>query len=79
MEDNAHALPCCNQCRDSDEEADHGDGAPCTACAAECEDDGDEQAGNNAKDAESASEDDTRTIAVADGPTHKVGVCLAAK
>lgn len=79
VEDDTHALPCCNQRRDTDEEANERNDTPCTTSAAAGEDDGDDETSEDAEDAESAREDDTRPVTIADSPTDEVGVCLASE
>ena len=79
VEDNTHALPGGDESRNSNEPAQEWQNSPSPTSVAE----GDEQIGKEtskyAEDAETASEDDARSVAVADGPSDEVRVCLLAK
>lgn len=79
VQDDAHSLPGGNQGGDADEEADDGEDTPGTARTAEGEEDGSNEATDDAGNTKTAGEDDTRTVAVADGPSDEVGVGLAAE
>lgn len=79
MENNTHALPCRNERGYANNEPDQGKHPPGTTSAAQRQDNCDDKTSDNATNAQSASEDNTGSIAVADGPTDEVGVGLAAQ
>lgn len=74
-----HAFPGCNQGGDADEEANQRHDTPCTTSTTESENDCSNDTGDDAADTETTCKDDTGTVAVADGPADKVGMCLATK
>jgi len=79
VQDNAHSLHGSEQGRDSHQETNNGKYSPATTDTAESNEDGGDKTSENAKDAKAASEDDTRAVAVADGPSDKIGVRLTTK
>jgi hypothetical protein len=74
-----HALPGSDQGCNADEEANSRKSSPATSSGAEGEDDCDEEAGKNATNTKTTSEDDPRPVAVADCVADEVGMCLVAE
>lgn len=79
VQNDAHTLPGCDERGDTDEPAKERDNAPGSACVAERNEQVGEKASDDGKDAQAASEDDTRSVAVADCPADEVRVRLSAK
>jgi hypothetical protein len=79
VEDNAHSLPGGDESSDTNEPAKEWDDAPATAGGGECDDEVGDQASSDGEYTKTTSEDDTRTVAVADRPSNEVGVRLSAK
>lgn len=77
MEDNAHTLPGSYEGGNADDKAKETHDPPSTTCAAQGKDDACEKTSNDATNTQSAGEDNTRAVAVADRPTDEVGVSLA--
>lgn len=77
MEHNAHTLPGSDERGDTNHKAKETHDPPSTTCAAQSKDDACEKTSDDAANTQSAGEDDTRAVAVADGPADKVGVSLA--
>jgi hypothetical protein len=78
VKNDAHTLPGCDECGNTDNKANQGKDPPSTASAADSEDYGSNETSDDAADTQSTSEKDTRTVAVANGPADEVGVSLAA-
>lgn len=77
MQDDTHTFPGSDERRDADNKANQGKDPPATTSAAESQDDGDNETSDDAADAQSTGEDDTGTVAVANGPADEIGVSLA--
>ena len=77
VEDDTHALPSSNERGDADDEANQRKNPPGTTSTAESEDDGDNETGNNATDAQTTRKDDARAVAVTDRPADEVRMSLA--
>jgi len=77
VENDAHALPGSNKRGDADDEANQRKDPPGATSTAESEDDGDNETGNNATDAQTTRKDDAGAVAVADRPANEVRVSLA--
>lgn len=72
-----HALPCGNESRHADEEADEGENTPTSPSTAEGDEDRSNEAADDATDAKATSKDNSRPVAVANGPSDEVGMSLA--
>lgn len=79
VQHHTHAFPCCDQGGDADEKTNQRHDTPCTTSTAKSENDCSNETGDDAADTETTCKDDTGTVAVADGPANKVGMCLATK
>jgi hypothetical protein len=79
VEDDAHSLPGGDESSNTNEPAKEWDDAPAPASGGECDDEVGDQASSDGEDAETASKDDTRSVAVADCPANEVGVRLPAE
>jgi hypothetical protein len=77
VEDDTHALPGSNERGDADDEANQGKNPPGTTSTAQSEEDGDNETGNNATDAQTTRKDDARAVAITDRPANEVRVSLA--
>ena len=72
----AHALPRSNQCCDTDHEANGRKHSPTSASVTETDENGTSDSTNYAGNTKTTGEDDTGCIAVANGPSDKIGVGL---
>ena len=74
VQDNAHALDGSEKGGNADQESNDGKYTPATASTAEGDEDRSDKTSNDAEDTKTTSEDDTRTVAVANSPADEVGV-----
>ena len=74
-----HALPGCDESGDADEKANCGEDTPGPTGRAESQENGSDEASNDTSDAQTTSEDDARSVAVADRPANEVGMGLVAE
>ena len=79
MKNNAHTFPGSDECGDTNKPEDDWEDAPCTARAAQREEQISEEAKENRGNAQTACEDNARSITVADGPSDEVWMCLTAE
>jgi hypothetical protein len=79
VEDYAHSLPGGDESSNANEPTKERDNTPTSASGGECDDEIGDKASSNGEDAETASKDDTRSVAVADCPANKVGMGLSPK
>lgn len=79
VKNDAHALPGSDECGDTDDIEKDREHTPCTACVGQCDEKIDKDAESNDTDTKTTSKDNTRTVAVADGPTDEVRVSLTSE
>lgn len=77
MEDHTHSLPTGDESGDTDKVEEKRDGTPPSIGTGQSEEEIDEDAKNDDGNTQATSEDDARSVAVADGPTDEIRVCLA--
>lgn len=71
-----HALPCCDEGSDTDKPERECNHTPATTSVTESDEKVDKETTNDTEDTKTAGKDDTRTVAVADGPADEVRVGL---
>lgn len=79
MQDNAEAFVRSDHCGETHEPHWSCEESPPAACSRECEEYGDDEAESDVGDSHGADEEDTRFVAVTDGPADEVGVRLPAE
>lgn len=76
VEDDTHALPGSNECCNTNHEANGRKNSPASTCVTESDENGANDTTKDAGNAKTTGEDDTRGVAVANGPSNEVGVGL---
>ena len=79
VEDDAHALPGGDESGDADEPAKEGKNTPSPASGRKSDDEIRDETGGDGEDTQATGEDDTGSVAVADGPADEVRVSLSAQ
>jgi hypothetical protein len=79
VKNDTHTLPGGDQGRNTEDEKNDGEYTPSTSNMTECDDDECDDGSDDEEDTETASKDDTGTVAIADGPSNEVGMSLTAK
>lgn len=79
VQNDTHALVCGNKCADAEHKRNSRDGTVAASNTAKNHEDAGNKADEDQADTKSAGKEDTGRVAVANRPTNKVGVSLAAK
>jgi hypothetical protein len=79
VEDYAHSLPGGDESSNANEPTEEWNNAPASASGGECDYEIGDETSSDGEDTETASKNDARSVAVADGPSNEVGVGLSPK